>query len=192
MDILAPHSTRQAYISSCQGDSANGRTVAPLNLGRGEPTMTNNNALAKLNDYAAKYINARSARRELGYKAKFLELRSMVAAVCPDANFYEIEDAYAKLYGNPRKTCPGAPFSKDARNAVYSVLKQIDATPKSAFELYMRDCDELNVPIYERLDSNSTSFRKVREFLSDAAHDGVIKETRIMNNGRLAIRLYSI
>lgn len=154
--------------------------------------MTNDNALAKLNDYAAKYINARSASRELGYKAKFLELRSMVAAVCPNANFEEIEDAYAKLYGNPRKTCPGAPFSKDARNAVYSVLKQIDATPKSAFELYTRDCDELNVPIYERLDSNSTSFRKVREFLSNAAHDDVIKETRIMNNGRIAIRLYSI
>lgn len=154
--------------------------------------MANNNALAKLNDYAVKYINARSARRDIGYKAKFLELRSMVAAVCPDANFYEIEDAYTKLYGNPRKTCPGSPFSKDARNAVYSVLKQIDATPKSAFELYTRDCDELNVPIYERLDSNSTSFRKVREFLSDAAHDDVIKETRIMNNGRLAIRLYSI
>lgn len=36
--------------------------------------MTTNNALAKLNDYAAKYINARSVRRELGYKAKFLEL----------------------------------------------------------------------------------------------------------------------
>lgn len=154
--------------------------------------MTNNNALAKLNDYAAKYITARSVRRDLGYKAKFLELRSMVAAVCPDANFEKIEDAYAALYGNPRKTCPGAPFSKDTRNAVYSVLKQIDATPRSAFELYMRDCDELNVPLYERLDANSTAFRKVREFLSDAAHDDVIKETRIMNNGRLAIRLYSI
>ena len=153
--------------------------------------MTNNNALAKLNDYASKYVNARAARRDIGYKAKFLELRGMVAAVCPNANFEEIEKVYAALYGNPRKTYPGAPFSKDARNAVYSVLKQIDATPKSAFELYTRDCNELNVPIYERLDSNSTSFRKVREFLSDAAHDGVIKETRIMNNGRIAIRLYS-
>lgn len=153
--------------------------------------MTNNNALAKLNDYAAKYINARSAHRDLGYKAKFLELRSMVAAVCPDANFEEIENAYAKLYGNPRKSCPGTPLSKDARNAIYSVIKQIDAMPKSAFELYTRDCDELNVPTYERLDSNSTSFRKVREFLWDAAHDDVIKETRIINNGRLAIRLYS-
>lgn len=154
--------------------------------------MTNNNALAKLNDYAAKYINARSVRRDLGYKVKFLELRSMVAAVCPDANLEEIEDAYAALYGNPRKTCPGATFSKDARSAVYSVLKQIDATPTSAFELYTRDCDELNVPTYERLVPKCTSFRKVREFLSDAAHDGVIKETRIMNNGRIVIRLYSI
>lgn len=154
--------------------------------------MTTNNALAKLNDYAAKYINARSVRRELGYKAKFLELRAMVAAVCPDANLDDVEDAYAALYGNPRKTCPGVTFSKDTRSAVDSVLKQIDATPTSAFELYTRDCDRLNVPIYERLDANSTGFRKVREFLSDAAHDGVIKETRIMNNGRLAIRLYSI
>ena len=154
--------------------------------------MTNDNTLAKLNDYAAKYINARSVRRDLGYKAKFIELRSMVAAVCPDANLEEIEDAYAALYGNPRKTCQGAPFSKDARNAVYSVLKQIDATPTSAFELYTRDCDELNVPTYERLVPKCTSFRKVREFLSDAAHDGVIKEMRIMNNGRIVIRLYSI
>lgn len=152
--------------------------------------MSKNNA-NKFAAYANKYIEAHDNHVSAEYRAKFVEMRTMVLAVCPNANIDDIEDAYFDLYGNPRKTFGATQLDDEVKNAIRGVVSQLNGVPTSAYEPYNKDCDALGVRSYSRLDSKSCEFRKVRQFLADAARDGVIKETPIMNNGRVAVRFYS-
>lgn len=145
----------------------------------------------KLFDYANKYIEAHDNRINHEYKSKFINMRNFVMALYSDARIDDIEKAYSNLYGNPLKEFHTVPFNDDVKDAIRGVVSQLNDVPTSAYELYNKDCDAAGVRSYNRLGSKSCEFRKVREFLANAAHDGVIKETPIMNNGRVMVRFYS-
>lgn len=141
--------------------------------------------------YASKYIESHDNHVSTEYKAKFIEMRTMVMAVCPNANIDDIEDAYSDICGNPRKEFGTTPFDNEVKAAIYGVVAQLSGVPTSAYELYNNDCDASGIRSYSRLGSKSPEFRRVRQFLADAARDGIVKETPIMNNGRVMVRFYS-
>ena len=154
-------------------------------------TMSKKNA-NQLAAYANRYIEAHDNHVSAEYKAKFLEMRAFAMAICPAVSDEEIEIAFENVFGiNPHKQFGTTPFDDEVKDAIRGVVSQLNDVPTSAFELYNKDCDAAGIRSYQRLSSKSNEFRKVREFLADAAHDGVIKETHIMNNGRVMVRFYS-
>ena len=142
--------------------------------------------------YANRYIEAHGNRTSNEYKAQFLGLRAFAMELCPAVSDEEIEIAFKNVFGiNPRKKSGITPFDDDVKDAIRGVVSQLNDVPASAFELRDKDCDAAGVRSSNRLSSKSSEFRKVREFLADAAHDGVIQETPIMSNGRVMVRFYS-
>lgn len=142
--------------------------------------------------YANGYIEAHDNRISAEYNAKFLHMREFAMELCPGVGDERIEIAFENVFDvNPRKKLCFTPFDDDVKDAIRGVVSQLNDVPTSAFELYNKDCDAAGIRSYNRLSSKSSGFRKVREFLADAAHDGVIRETPIMNNGLVMVRFYS-